>query len=87
MPDQILEVKYQLIGCFEDLCSEDLDDSAVGSLHYVPTDGASDCGEARDLEDVENWRPLVMQVVRHYYPSVVPPRDSGKDLPADFHRR
>ena len=45
----MLEVKYQLIGCFEGLCSEDLDDSAVDSLHYVPTDGASDCREARRL--------------------------------------
>jgi len=31
-PDQMLEVKYQLFGCFEGLCSEDLDDSAVDSL-------------------------------------------------------
>ena len=51
----MLEVKYQLRGCFEGLCSEDLDDSAVDSLQYVPTDGANDCGEARDVEDVENW--------------------------------
>jgi|TARA_B110000914_G_scaffold67427_1_gene58911 hypothetical protein len=67
----MLEVKYQLIGCFEGLCSEDLDDSAVDSLHYVPTDGASDCREARNVDDVENWRPLVMQqyfaiILQHY---------------------
>jgi hypothetical protein len=57
----MLEVKDQLFGCFEGLCSENLDDPAVDFLQYVPTGGTYDSGEAGNVEDVEHWRPLVVQ--------------------------